>query len=286
MQQSTAVFPQNSGISRAKRKYSGKIKIGVQSKSSIAIKVLITVLLALTVYAFISFDYKEIVFSEAVSSTFRNMKTVFLQPKLSTDTIKNVLYQLLITFCLGTLSTIFGAILAFFCSLLCAKNIALPALSNVIKCVIAVIRAVPTVLWVLIFAVSAGLGSVAAVIGLTFHSFAYLTKVYSESIEEIDSGTIEALRASGAGFWQIVFQAIVPASVSRIVAWTFMRFEINFTNAIAVGAAAGAGGIGFNLFMAGSFYFNLHEMGFLTYVVVIAVILLEIFSTKIKEKVK
>lgn len=286
MQQSTAVFPQNSGISRAKRKYSGKIKIGVQSKSSIAIKVLITVLLALTVYAFISFDYKEIVFSEAVSSTFRNMKTVFLQPKLSTDTIKNVLYQLLITFCLGTLSTIFGAILAFFCSLLCAKNIALPAVSNVIKCVIAVIRAVPTVLWVLIFAVSAGLGSVAAVIGLTFHSFAYLTKVYSESIEEIDSGTIEALRASGAGFWQIVFQAIVPASVSRIVAWTFMRFEINFTNAIAVGAAAGAGGIGFNLFMAGSFYFNLHEMGFLTYVVVIAVILLEIFSTKIKEKVK
>lgn len=286
MQQSTAVFPQNSGISRAKRKYSGKIKIGVQSKSSIAIKVLITVLLALTVYAFISFDYKEIVFSEAVSSTFRNMKTVFLQPKLSTDTIKNVLFQLLITFCLGTLSTIFGAILAFFCSLLCAKNIALPAVSNVIKCVIAVIRAVPTVLWVLIFAVSAGLGSIAAVIGLTFHSFAYLTKVYSESIEEIDSGTIEALRASGAGFWQIVFQAIVPASVSRIVAWTFMRFEINFTNAIAVGAAAGADGIGFNLFMAGSFYFNLHEMGFLTYVVVIAVILLEIFSTKIKEKVK
>lgn len=286
MQQSTAVFPQNSGISRAKRKCSGKIKIGVQSKSSIAIKVLITVLLALTVYAFISFDYKEIVFSEAVSSTFRNMKTVFLQPKLSTDTIKNVLFQLLITFCLGTLSTIFGAILAFFCSLLCAKNIALPTVSNVMKCVIAVIRAVPTVLWVLIFAVSAGLGSVAAVIGLTFHSFAYLTKVYSESIEEIDSGTIEALRASGAGFWQIVFQAIVPASVSRIVAWTFMRFEINFTNAIAVGAAAGAGGIGFNLFMAGSFYFNLHEMGFLTYVVVIAVILLEIFSTKIKEKVK
>lgn len=286
MQQYMGVLQQNSGISNAKRKHSGKIKIGVQNKSSIAIKVLITVLLGLTVYAFISFDYKEIVFIEAVSATLRNMKTVFLEPKLSTDTIKNVIFQLLMTFCLGTLSTIFGAVLAFFCSLLCAKNIAHHAVANAIKCLIALIRAVPTVLWVLIFAVSAGLGGVAAVIGLTFHSFAYLTKVYSESIEEIDSGTIEALRASGAGFWQIVFQAIVPASISRIVAWTFMRFEINFTNAIAVGAAAGAGGIGFNLFMAGSFYFNLHEMGFLTYVVVIAVILLEIFSTKIKEKVK
>lgn len=148
------------------------------------------------------------------------------------------------------------------------------------------VRAVPTVLWVLIFAVSAGLGSVAAVVGLIFHSFAYLTKVYAESIEEIDNGTIEALRASGASFWQIVFQAIIPASVSRMVAWTFMRFEINFTNAVAVGAAAGAGGIGFNLFMAGSFYFDLHEMGFLTYIVVITVIILETVSTKIKAKVK
>lgn len=71
-----------------------------------------------------------------------------------------------------------------------------------------------------------------------------------------------------------------------MVAWTFMRFEINFTNAIAVGAAAGAGGIGFNLYMAGSFYFNLHEMGILTYIVVIAVVMLEMFSTKIKERVK
>ena len=65
-----------------------------------------------------------------------------------------------------------------------------------------------------------------------------------------------------------------------------MRFEINFTNAVAVGAAAGAGGIGFNLFMAGSFYFDLHEMGFLTYIVVITVIILETVSTKIKAKVK
>ncbi|WP_244094657.1 PhnE/PtxC family ABC transporter permease [Dorea formicigenerans] len=177
-------------------------------------------------------------------------------------------------------------ILAFFCSLLCAKNISNLHVANIIKSVVALVRAVPTVLWVLIFAVSAGLGSVAAVVGLTFHSFAYLTKVYSEAIEEIDDGTIEALRASGAGFWQIVTQAILPSSISYMVAWTFMRFEINFTNAVAMGAAAGAGGIGFNIYMAGSFYFDLREMGALTYIVVIAVVILEMGSTKIKEKAK
>lgn len=264
----------------------GKIRIASYSKSDRAVKLLVMVLAAITVFAFCTFDYKEIDFAEAAAATLTNIKTVFLEPKLKRDTVFGVFYQLLVTFSLGALSTIFGAVLALFCSLFCAKNIASPVVANVIKSIIAVIRAVPTVLWVMIFAVSAGLGSIAAVIGLTFHSFAYLTKVYAESIEEIDSGTIEALRASGANFWQIVCQAVIPATISYIVAWTFMRFEINFANAVAMGAAAGAGGMGFNLYMAGNFYFDLHEMGFLTYIVVIAVVLLEMVSTRIKKYVK
>lgn len=273
-------------VTNMKKNCFGRVKIAAQSKSNLAIKILFICLVGITIYAFFTFDYKDINLSEAVSNTLHNIKTVFLEPKLKKDTVKGVLYQLFVTFCLGTLSTIFGAVLALFFSLFCAKNIANPAIANIIKGMVAVVRAVPTVLWVLIFAVAAGLGSLAAVIGLTFHSFAYLTKAYAESIEEIDYGTIEALRASGANFWQIVCQAVLPASLSYMVAWTFMRFEINFTNAVAMGAAAGAGGIGFNLYMAGSFYFDLHEMGFLTYVVVIAVIMLEALSTKIKAKVK
>lgn len=268
------------------RNRNGKIRISAKSKSNYAVKFLVISLAAISLVALFTFDYKNIDMGKAVTDTFANFKTVFLNPKLSRTGLKELLYQLLVTFCLGALSTIFGMILAFFCSLLCAKNISNPRVANIIKSVVALVRAVPTVLWVLIFAVSAGLGSVAAVVGLTFHSFAYLTKVYSEAIEEIDDGTIEALRASGAGFWQIVTQAILPSSISYMVAWTFMRFEINFTNAVAMGAAAGAGGIGFNLYMAGSFYFDLREMGALTYIVVIAVVILEMCSTKIKEKAK
>ena len=268
------------------RGWNGKIKTASHSKSNTAIRILIVSLAMITIYAFLTFDYKEIDFADAILATLQNIKTVFLEPRLTRDIISGVLYQLFVTFSLGILATIFGAFFAFFCSLFCARNISSPAIGGVIKNIIAIIRAIPTVLWVLIFAVSAGLGSVAAVVGLTFHSFAYLTKMYSEAIEEIDEGTIEALRAMGANFWQIVFQAVVPSTITYLVAWTFMRFEINFTNAVAMGAAAGAGGIGFNLFMAGNFYFDLHEMGFLTYVVVIAVVILEAISTKIKEKVK
>ena len=242
----------------------GKIKIKAKNKSRYALQALLVTLLGLTVVAFATFDYQNIDFAEAVQATLQNIQTVFLEPELTRDTLTSVLFQLLVTFCLGILSTIIGAFFAFFCSLLCARNIASSRMVNGIKSFIAVVRAVPTVLWVLIFAVSAGLGSVAAVVGLTFHSFAYLTKAYAESIEEIEPGIIEALKANGASYWQIVFQAIVPSTITSMVAWTFMRFEINFTNAVAMGAAAGAGGIGFNLFMAGSFYFDLQEMGMLT----------------------
>lgn len=265
---------------------SGKIKIGARNKSAQVVKFTLIVLAALTVYGLLTFDYKEINFIEAIRSTLHNIKTVFITPKLTHSTTPKVLYELLVTFCLGVLSTIFGALIALFASLLCAKNIANPKVTPIIKGFVAFIRAVPTILWVLIFAVSAGLGSVAAVAGLTFHSASYLIKAYAESIEEMDYGTIEALKACGASYWQIIFQAIWPSSVSYILAWTFLRFEINFTNAIAVGAAVGAGGIGYDLWMSGGFYFDLREMGYLTYIIVIAVIALEVIATRIKSKVK
>ena len=264
----------------------GKIKTGAQSKSGTVIKITLIFLLGLTIYGFLTFDYKNIVFTEAVAGTFNNIIIMFGQPRLTHNSFWGAINALLITFSLGVLSTISGAIIAFFGALLCARNIANPIMSNIVRSFVAFIRAVPTILWVLIFAVAAGLGSVTAVAGLTFHSAGYLIKAYSESIEEMDYGVIEALKAGGAGYWQIVFQAIVPASISYMVAWTFVRFEINFTNAIAMGAAAGAGGIGYNLFMAGSFYFDLRELGFITYIVVIAVILLEMVATRIKAKVR
>lgn len=264
----------------------GKIKIGAVSKSSTAIKITIFVLLGLTIYAFLTFDYKDISFTKAISATWNNMRVMFGEPRLNHSTLPGALNALLMTFALGVLSTIFGAFIAFFGALMCAKNIANPTIANIVKSFVAFVRAVPTILWVLIFTIAAGLGSVAAVIGLTLHSAGYLIKAYAESIEEIDGGVIEALKASGASYWQIVFQAILPAAISYMTAWTFLRFEINVINALAVGAAAGAGGIGFDLFMAGNFYFDLRELGSITYIVVVAVVVLEMAATKIKAKVR
>jgi phosphonate transport system permease protein len=263
-----------------------KIRIKTLTKSSVVIRSTLTILALLSVYAFFSFDYKQLDIGEAILSTFANLKAMFLEPHLKHFSFTHALYQVFVTLGLAFLTTLFGAIIAVFLGLLAAENLTNKRVSSVIKGSVAFIRAVPTVLWVLIFAVAAGLGSVAAVIGMTFHSVSYLVKAYSESFEELDNGVIEALQASGANWWQIIFQAVIPSSLTYMISWTFLRFEINFAVAIAMGAAAGAGGIGFDMFMASNFYLDIREIGSITYFILAIAILLEMVAIRLKKKLK
>ncbi len=254
--------------------------------SNFFLQLTIVVLTILTIISFATFDNRNIVFNDAFRDMLDNFRLLLLEARLKNVTFTDLLFQLLITISLGLLTTLFGALIAIVLSLFAAQNLSPRWVTNVIKSLTAFIRAIPTVLWVLIFAISAGLGSVAAVIGMTFHSAGYLIKAYAESFEELDKGTIEALQASGANWWQIVFQAVLPSSATAILSWTFLRFEINFSTAIAMGAAAGAGGIGYDMFMASGFYLDLRELGVYTYAIVIFAILLEVAATRYKESLK
>ncbi|MFZ7134221.1 MAG: PhnE/PtxC family ABC transporter permease [Eubacteriales bacterium] len=261
-------------------------KIKPANKASIVIRITLISFLVLTIYGLVSFDYKNIELLKAVSDTLVNFKTMFTEPHFQHFDLGEAFYEVLVTLGLAVLTTLIGGIIALFLGLLGAQNLSTPRISNIVKALVSFIRAVPTVLWVLIFAVAAGLGSVAAVLGMAFHSISYLTKAYSESFEELDRGVIEAMLGSGANWWQIIFQAVIPSSMTYLLSWTFMRFEINFANSVAMGAAAGAGGIGFELYMAGGHYFDLREVGLITYFILAIAIFLELFSTRMKVKLK
>lgn len=266
--------------------HSSKIKVKPLTKQAIAIRLTLTALFVITVYGFTMFDYGDTNFMSGLKETFANFKAMFFEASFSRLTITEAIYQVLITLGLAFLTTVFGAVIALFLGLLAAQNLSNKVVSNTIKAFVAFIRAVPTVLWVLIFSVAAGLGSVAAVIGMTFHSIGYLIKAYSESFEELDEGVIEALKGCGANWWQIVFQTVIPSSMTYLISWTFMRFEINFSVAVAMGAAAGAGGIGFDLFMASGFYFDLREIGMITYFILVLAIIFEFVSTRMKANLR
>jgi phosphonate transport system permease protein len=256
------------------------------TREIVVIRILLAALTLTTVYALTTIDYHSIDVAKAAADTLVNLKIIFLQPGSSHLTFGKALYEVVITLGLAFLTTLFGGVIALLLGLLSAQNLAPKTLTNVIKAFVAFIRAVPTILWVLIFAVAAGLGSAAAVIGMTFHSVSYLTKAYAESFEELDRSVIEALRASGANWWQIVFQAVIPSSFTYLLSWTFMRFEINFANAVAMGAAAGAAGIGFDLYMASGFYFDLHGVGLITYIILAFAMALETAATTMKSRIK
>ncbi len=262
--------------------HSGRIRVRPLTKANLSIQTTLIGLTLLTIYSFTTFDSRNIALFQALGDMLNNFRMLFFEPRLKNTDWAELWHALLVTIGLGFLTTIFGAIIAFFLALLAAQNLAPRWLTQVIRAGTAVVRAVPTVLWVLFFAVSAGLGSVAAVLGMTFHSAGYLIKAYSESFEEIEPGVLEALRASGASWWQTIFQAVLPASASALLSWTFVRFEINFSTAIAMGATAGAGGIGYNMFMASVFYLDLRELGALSYAILLFAMLLEWLATRMK----
>jgi phosphonate transport system permease protein len=267
-----------------KRKRNGRINIKSGNKIDTVVKTTIGVLTVLTILAFFFFDYTGLQLERAITETAHNLRVMFLEPSLSHFSWGEALYQVGITLGLGILATLFGGIIAFFLALLAAENLSKPTVSNVVRVMVAFVRAVPTVLWVLIFAIAAGLGSEAAVLGMLFHSVAYLVKAFSEAFEEVDPGIIEALRATGSSWWHIVIHGVLPSTFTYLLSWTFLRFEINFSVAVAMGAAAGAGGIGFELFMASGFYFDLREVGFITYAILFIAIVLEVMSTRIKNR--
>lgn len=268
----------------------GKIRLTSSSNRNVSVQVTLVVLVALTVVTFLRMGYGTVDLIQATRQALADFWAMMAQPALDPPygaghfTWGTVLESAVITLAITAITTVISGIVSFFLALAASENLSSPAVSNVVKGVVAIIRSIPTILWVLVFTVAIGLGSEAAVLGISFHSIAYLTKSYSESFEEIDAGVIEALRASGASFWQVVFQAIVPATITKIISWTFIRLEINFTNAVAVGAFAGAGGIGFQLYQAGSRYYNLHEVGVIVYVCLVAAFVLEFVSVRLRRR--
>ncbi len=157
--------------------------------------------------------------------------------------------KLVETIAIGLMATLFSTIIAIPISFLAAHNIMSRIPGGVIiyyimRTLLNIVRAVDTVVWGLIIIVWVGLGSFAGMIALTIHSIAALGKLYSEEIEHIDPGPIEAVTASGANLLQTIRYAVIPQIIPPFLGYTLLRWDINMRSATVIGFVAG-GGIGF-----------------------------------------
>lgn len=263
----------------------GKIIIKKFTKSRAYLTVTLSVFCLTGLYTMFTIDTGDIKIITALQEFVKNLQEMFLEARLSDRySFPEIFQSLGVSLSLAMMSTLIGGFIALFLAFFAAENLSGKRTSRIIRVTVSFIRSIPTILWVMIFSVVANIGVEAAVIGISFHTVAFLVKAYSESIEELDKETIEALKASGASWWQIIFQAVIPSSMASILSWTFVRFEMNFTNAVVVGAASGAGGIGYEMFMAGTMYHDLREVGVFAYMILFTAIILEAVSYGLRKK--
>jgi len=108
------------------------------------------------------------------------------------------------------------------------------------------IRSVEPLIMVIVFAVWVGIGPFAGVLALGLHTIAALAKLYSEQVESIMPGPLEAVQATGANRLQTIVFAVVPQIVPPYISFTMYRWDINVRMSTIIGFAGG-GGIGFLL---------------------------------------
>jgi len=163
--------------------------------------------------------------------------------------LQEVASQMALTVEIALVGTFLAAIFAVPTSFFAARNLTRgSALTRLVftlmRAFYNIDRGVDTLILALVFVAAVGLGPFAGVLAMAIHSIADLGKLYSEAIENVERGPIEALEAVGASGTNVVRWAILPQVLPLFVAYTLYRFEINFRVSIVLGFV-GAGGIGF-----------------------------------------
>jgi phosphonate ABC transporter permease subunit PhnE len=105
------------------------------------------------------------------------------------------------------------------------------------------LRSVEPLIMAIVFVVWVGIGPFAGSLALALHTAAALAKLYSEQVESISAGPIEAVRATGANRLQTIVYAVVPQVVPPYISFTMYRWDINVRMSTILGFVGG-GGIG------------------------------------------
>jgi len=108
------------------------------------------------------------------------------------------------------------------------------------------IRSIEPLIMVIVFVVWVGIGPFAGSLALALHTIAALAKLYSEQVESILPGPLEAVQATGANRLQTIVYAVIPQIVPPYISFTMYRWDINVRMSTIIGFAGG-GGIGFLL---------------------------------------
>ena len=191
--------------------------------------------------------------------------------------------SMLETFYMAILGTTLGGVLAFPLSFLAARNLlGRPAAALPGKALLVGVRTFPEILLAVIFVAAAGPGPTAGIMAMGLHSIGFLGKIFSDVIEGIDPGPMEAIRAAGGTPVHVFLFAVVPQVLPEFLSNLLYRFEINLRAAAVLGLV-GAGGIGLPLIQRLQFR-RWDEVSMFLIVIVTFVVVVDLVSSRLRRR--
>lgn len=187
-----------------------------------------------------------------------------------------------VTFQIATLGSLLAALLGLPLGLLTARNLAAPKpVAWAAKVLLDALRSVHTLVFGLVLVGIVGLGPTAGILAIALHSMGTYGKLYAESIETLDMGAVDAVRATGASPLQVFFLAVWPSVLPQFVSNHLYVWEFNIRDSTVLGLI-GAGGLGLLISEAVSL-FQWSRLATLLLVVVALVMAFDALSRRVRK---
>ena len=172
-------------------------------------------------------------------------------PWKPSQALKDVTENMFVTVFMALLSTTIATIISAPISFLAASNITKrgplgTAVYYLTRSFFNITRSYEPLVMATVFAFWVGFGPFAGTLAMTVVTIASLGKLFSEAVESIDPGPIEALQSSGANRIQTVVYAVVPQIIPDFVSFIVYHWDINVRISTIIGFVGG-GGIGYYL---------------------------------------
>ena len=212
----------------------------------------------------------------------------FLSFNLDPEVVDEITRAMMQTIFQALLATTLGALVAIPFSFLAARNLTGRSRLSIwiyylTRTLFNVLRSIEALLYVAIFFYWVSFGDFAGMLALAVTTFALIGKLFSEAIENIDTGPLEAIQATGATRLQAIVYGILPQIIPQFISYAIYQWDINVRMATVVGFAGG-GGIGLLLYTKYFPFMSYRSAGTAVALIVIVVALMDFASAKIREK--
>ncbi|MBA2938787.1 ABC transporter permease subunit [Paenibacillus sp. CGMCC 1.16610] len=154
-------------------------------------------------------------------------------------------------------------------------------LGFVSRSIATVFRNIDVAAWSMILLISFGQNVLTGYFALFFGSFGFLTRAFTESIDEVSSSSVEALKSTGAGYFSIICQSVIPSCIPQLISWILFMMETNIRQATLIGILTGTG-IGF-LFSLYYKSLNYSAASLIVIVLVLAIFSIEAISNYLRK---